>query len=269
MASTHERAGPGEDELDALRAAVIELASSKTTRYAELVEIDGHVDYALAIVLGEINQTVLPRLITLECHPVGTVRLKVTHRRLFEFQASDNKVTSACDYSGDLDTFARDFVAAMRSTFSRSQTLCIEPPLAINDVGDTSMSCSTQLLRDIAAVHEPPKTYDSLVVDYIGWLKSISNAWRLRSLSEEGVEEHGSADDLRFLESLHHALFSENEADGCDHFAKDKGAIFVCPLEDGTVIVTARHATWQFAALTREDVTDRLGTGGPPAPETA
>lgn len=235
-----------------LRKAISDLAANKSDVYGKPIKVDGQVDQAFGLVLAEIGQTVLPRSITLDCQPVGKIILKVSHRRLFECDVAGQTVSGATQSSDDLRALAQEFVTVLREFFAGSQTITLFPPTPIEAIVDSSMSCSAQILGDVAGAEPAGKVYESSAMSDIARLKNAAQAWRLTIIEESRTETQGSKADQDLVEAVSRVIFPESGAQTQAHFRKGKDAYFFCPLDNGSVICAAQTPTLQFVALVSE-----------------
>ena len=232
-----------------LRRSIENLAETAPNIYGQTISIEGDLEGAFALILAEINQTVLPRVLTINLHPAAKLTLKVSHRRLFECCSTDQRVSGRSQNSSDPKAMAHEFVVILKETLSRSQTICIETPKAIDEVGDRSMSCSVHALQDVAGIsigEDSDKTSDMRRMKHI---TSLAYAWRLTERGEKENDIYGSTDDQDLLQKLHHVLFS---SDGTDHSAPsmtESDVCFICPLDDASVILAIERGDMKLLAL--------------------
>lgn len=257
---SHLRAKTGQTgaQNETLRHSIHELASAGIPSYGNVIEIGGKVDRALALTFTEINQTVLPRLIVIDCHPVGKLLLQVSHRRLIECRFTDKEVCSTSHSDGDIQTLARKFVALLADVFSHSQNITFEAPVATNGRADTSMSCSAELLWEISELEGSPDATSDGSVSYISRIKSVASAWRICLTSCEEIEVNGSQDDTNLLDCLADALSSENQAVDQTQFVKGGETFFFCPLGSDAFFVTAQDSRSEIVALVSHENIEEL-----------
>lgn len=261
MVSMRAQSEKSSIQKDGLRTAITELAAQKSSIYGKTLKVDGQLEEAFALVIAEIGQTVLPRLITLDCQPAGRMYLTVSHRRLFECRISDTIVSGATQASDDIQALALTFVVELKRFFSLSQTIKILKPAPIEEIGDSSMSCSAQLLWDVASTNTPEPVYETRSKECVAGLKDVAQAWILYELEETRTEAYGSEADQAMLEAIRSLVLPTSGEPRPKLFTKGKDTYFVCPLDAASAVCTVQSPSLQFIALvsTRDvDILDAL-----------
>ncbi|MEM6578013.1 MAG: hypothetical protein AAF678_05935 [Pseudomonadota bacterium] len=258
MASRRTMSETAGHDTDILRHSIDELASERAYAYGDLFKVDGNIDAALKLCFAEINRTVLPRLITLTCHPVGHVRLVVSHRRLFELHVPEKSLPEASHDADDIQSLAQELVAVLQDVFHRSQSVCIEAPEPISAGGETSLSCSIRLLQDVSGVHLPIEADGDRVAMFIDHLQAIATAWRVSKTDSGQTGSYGSDANKDLLEKLASVICATAKTQGKDQFPKEKDSFFVYPLGDGKLFVSARTSDMEVIALTGPEQSETL-----------
>lgn len=247
---------PGVDpdsELQDLRQSLNDLALPPTVHYGQKVQISDRGDLGLKLILTEINQTVLPRLVTINFDPERALYLKISHRRLFECRSEEKIISGTSPGSRDLRSLSSGFVSMLRAALAKSQAMTIEEPSAIAETMETSMSCSAHLLLE-AAENQPEQNMDQArETTAIELIKSLAKAWRMSSARGEQVEFQGNATDIAILETITDGIVQEGAATQDKTFYQRSDMFFPSPLEPVDTIVTVESTGRHFVALLNQE----------------
>lgn len=204
----------------------------------------GDPDRLLITVLREIDETVLPRQITLNVDENASVRLSVANRRLIAVETADGG-NAAQDEPGDPLAAARIFTKRLRAVLDGAQRIEFVHARRGDAGGRDAISCSAQSLAKAAGVPLGILGAAAGLDDYLGALKPIALAWLFSAAPGAEDADFGEPDDLAALR----AFRDRTRADQKARIQAASPACTVLPLPDGRVLIAATTLGQDLIAL--------------------
>lgn len=167
------------------------LAGSMPSDQPEASANDDPASVALRLILREIDETVLPRHLTVfdGDHPMA--RLVVSNRRLLALEYDQD---TASEPPSDSEAAARLFARQLRKLTSRARSLGLRATGRASDIGIAGVSCSAQRLAQAAGLSETEGGTNQLDA-FLDHVKPFSHGW---ARTGEDADSKGGDADLSF-----------------------------------------------------------------------
>mgnify|MGYP001794296786 CR=1 FL=1 len=171
------------------------LTTPVETAYGAEVAANDEDKSALQHLISEISETVLPRLLTIECGPLTRLLLHVSNRRLLSLYVVSQNGKTAVDVPNDPDEAAQIYMSTISEIFASSETVVFQKPERMAHNADFSTSCSVELLSMIAGIDSTQdQNANNSTPNNLALIKSEALAWlqigaNLQELGQNGYDE--------------------------------------------------------------------------------
>lgn len=224
-------------------------ARQQTPRYGVPVKPDRDGHNILRTLLEEVDETMLPRRLILECRPAGAVRILASNRRLSAIDFSDDAGPSHPPPPGPSE-LAQYYASALSQFFARCKEVTILPPERVEDAVSSDCSCSAQLVAEAAALDCFNDQNTQSFKSFYKAAKAVAQAWVEFDPSREKTAWDGSAEQVDCLEKTYRKLPGTDPASS--HKSKFRiGApeCFIIPLTNRAHLIASTDRDAWFMAL--------------------
>ena len=259
-----DRPNPNSDRNE-LETLIKRYARKERPRYGITIDPGPEGDTALRELLLEIDQTMLPRRIFVQCPPHQGLTLFVSNRRLFAIQKHGQGVAEVPQSPKEA---ARVFASLLRGAAQESTALVLQEPQALAHFDDVGMSVSTALLADVLGIGDEPSSAEGVPEDF----KAIRDAAKASLIAKPCLsftQTRGAEAEIAQLQSFWCEYVTQSGLEPTrrriKHHCRD---CFVVPVSRDThlVVATTDEELWCLALVPRQLVQKlTAGWGVPPA----
>jgi len=218
---------------------------------------------ALHHILCEIDETVLPRRITVVCQPGGDIALTVSNRRLLSIEPCNTPQEQGPKTPEDM---AQRFGLALQSAMAGAENVRIRKPEPLGDHQQSDLSVSATLLRTALDVERASGAPGAQAEDAASALRLAASSWVEATLDLIFPVQRGPEDEVASLK----AFWQNYAAKAAGMTRQDRietraeHLIFI-PLhgDTGLALFTQDKAHWVLAMLPKARF-ERLCAACPP-----
>ena len=241
-------------DTSALERMVDRYACKEHPRYRVMIGAGLGGDAAMRELLLEIDQTMLPRRISVHCSPHEDLTLYVSNRRLFDVKKRGAPPARPPQSPKDA---ARVFASILRGAIHDADGLVLQEPQALAQFDEVGVSVSTALLADVLGLREaaePALRIDGTQEDF-SLIRDASIASLLATPSLSFSEAKGTQNEIAQLQNFWLDYVRRTG------LAPNRGRIkhrdkecFVVPINRDThlVVATKDEKTWCLALVPRQ-----------------
>ncbi len=213
----------------------------------------------LCAVLREIDETILPREIIIECQVFGTMRLSVSNRRLAAIRFDHDIDETPMVQAEDSQDMAQQFAQILTQAFETSQEARILRPRRLPAGTSFNMSCSCQSLADAAGIAD----FRLLpVVEEVGFLDAVQGVAKAFVKTNADLTNYattGSQGEVELLQEFHRNFQTGQSARGhARRLNLDEPQCLMVPLANARTIVLTVDVEGHALALVPNEETPRL-----------
>ena len=219
-------------------------------------------DAILQRVLQEIDETVLPRRLTISCRPGGAVRMVVSNRRLVTLDLDGEDAAEWRPACGDPVEAARHFAGRLSRVLRSCSEARLMRPERIGTFEPSGVSCSARLLAAAAEVADHRHSAKTAGGDFHSLVAKAALARIEVTPQSDTPERHGPGDLVAGLDDLLERIRSGQFFFPHDSRFRPEGSqCLAAPLTATTSLLVAVHqGAWIIALLPGDSVDEILGT---------
>ncbi|MEM7075808.1 MAG: hypothetical protein AAF484_12025 [Pseudomonadota bacterium] len=214
-------------------------------------------DFGLAILLREIDETVLPRILVFRCFPAGDLRLCVSNRRLFAVAEPGENVHLDSGQTSDPETAARTFVYKVRRVLGECESINAQPSIRLTQDFTLSVSCSAKLLAKVADDDDGFNDLACIDSALLSLLEKSKSACKSKVLDDGSVETSGAHEKYGPLATAHSEILRLWRTAG-RVVEYPQMAFSVFPFGRGDFLVAIETSDTVLTALVSDDLMDDL-----------
>ncbi|WP_338550464.1 hypothetical protein [Roseovarius phycicola] len=213
----------------------------------------------LCAVLREIDETILPREIIIECQVFGTMRLSVSNRRLAAIRFDHDVDQTPMVEAEDSQDMAKQFAQILTQAFDTSKEARIVRPRRLPPGTSFNMSCSCQSLADAAGIEDfrlAPAVEEARFDDVI---QGVARALVKTNGDLASYATTGSQGEVDLLKEFHSNFQNGHSARGhARRLNLDEPQCLMVPLANARTIVLTVGEEGHMLALVPNEDTPRL-----------
>jgi hypothetical protein len=214
----------------------------------------------LRAVLNEIDETVLPRVITLTGDTKPKAALTISNRRLVSIVFDDEATGHAGQLPSDPASAAKHYVSKLLSMFDRcsEMTLQVSDRAPANEI--TGLSCSARSLADATDLREFDSHLNPSLHGFLESVKGLAGAWIERNSLTGAHECFGPGDLIKKLKD-----FDRASLDGGDAFVRARRfewrepSCALLPINNSELLTIVVNRSTKLVALTIVSEKETIG----------
>lgn len=240
---------------DRLRAVLLQLARDRDAMDRDMRQTAETHDQALRLVIGQIDETVLPRRIEMLSgdHVIGS--FVASNRRLIDMSVAHASPNGEAGETGTTEDVALQHVETIRSLAERAGKLVLRPAGRASIAGAGERSCSTRsLLRAGQALGQ-----EARITRLLDRIAPHSEGWICHVGGGEDSRSHGPEDIRDVLMSIDAALGSRQRQSGTPGRLEHAGpSCSVLAMGPGLQAIVARDGRSRILACVRQSEVDTI-----------
>lgn len=256
MASNVAKVDQMHPQTDRLDQALHRLVQPEVLSYDMPLAIGQEGRDLFCTLLREIDETILPRQILLECQPHGTVRLSVSNRRLAKIELDhDIAAVQIPSFEGTAE-MAKQFAQKLKELFASAKTARLLRPVRLPAHTTHNMSCSIRLLAEAAELTDWRTHLDQTSAAFLDVVNAVAVAtWCLGS-DDADADETGTADEVELLKEFYRNYQSGQQKRSAQRsFNPNEAQCLLVPLSHArTVVLTTIQRRTSLAMVPSDQI---------------
>ncbi|WP_139837814.1 hypothetical protein [Roseovarius litorisediminis] len=172
-----------------------------------------HTDHKILLraILVEIDETILPREITLTADTGATAVLTVSNRRLLSLFLSDDETGQTGELPSDPTSAAKQYISRLLYMFGRCDEVALEVSERAPAKLAVGLSCSAQSLADAAGLCDIYGPLNPSLDRFLQDIKDMACAWIELGPPPAAQKSHGSEGLIKMLENFERASLNRGQ----------------------------------------------------------
>ena len=224
-------------------------ASQPTPTYGVPIASEQDGRNILRVLLQEIDETMLPRRLTLQCRPSGTVTVVASNRRLSAIEISDGPQTGEHPKPTDPTELAKHHASTLSRVFAQCSQAVLLPPERVSELDGTDCSCSARLVAEAAELNCFEAETVSSLDSFIAEAKSGASAWIQFDSGARKAASYGSDELADLLEETYRTFRACAPSSGKPKFRTCTPECTIVPISRKECLVTCSKLDECFLAL--------------------
>lgn len=214
----------------------------------------------LRAVLNEIDETVLPRVITLTGDTKAKATLTISNRRLVSIDFNDEATGHADQLPSDPASAAKYYISKLLSMFDRCSTMTLQGcgRAPANEIA--GLSCSARSLADAADLKDFDSYLNPSLHGFLESIKSLAGAWIESNSLTDAHECFGPRDLIKKLNYLDRASLDGGDAfEQARRFGWREPSCSLLPINNSDLLTIVVDRTTKLMALTMVSEKETIG----------
>ncbi len=236
-------------------------ALQQSLSYGVPIKPDSDGRNVLRVLLEEVDETMLPRQLTLNCQPAGIVRVLASNRRMSGIEiVGSPKADQSAAPTGPAE-LANHYASTLSQIFAHCSEVTLLPPERIENLQSSDCSCSAQLVAEAARLDcftsDNTQSFDG----FFSALKDVAEAWVEFGSDHAQSGAGGPPEHVDHLSTTFRKFRELASLPSGKTKFRSSAPEFICaPLTDNDALIACSRQKGWFLAIVPADQIEELST---------